>query len=57
MISYLQVIGEMAGGKAPGDIHTKVERSVILMAEVLGAEDFCRSPVFYNICLKLFMVQ
>jgi len=35
------VIGEMAGGKEPGEIHSKVERSVILMAEVLGAEDFC----------------
>merc|ERR1719334_395800 len=35
------VIGEMAGGKAPAEIHSKVERSVILMAEVLGAEDFC----------------
>merc|ERR1719357_2300888 len=35
------VIGEMSGGKAPGEIHTKVERSVILMAEVLGGEDFC----------------
>merc|ERR1719495_39464 len=35
------VIGEMAGGKSPAEIHSKVERSVILMAEVLGAEEFC----------------
>ena len=38
----LQVISEMAGGKNPAEIHSKVERSVILMAEVLGAEEFCR---------------
>ena len=48
VISYLQVIGEMAGGKDPAEINTKVERSVILMAEVLGAEDFCRSDIFFN---------
>merc|ERR1719206_342787 len=35
------VISEMAGGKNPAEIHSKVERSVILMAEVLGAEEFC----------------
>ena len=42
----LEVIGEMAGGKSPAEIHSKVERSVILMAEVLGAEEFCRCLLY-----------
>merc|ERR1719312_601473 len=46
------VISEMAGGKNPAEIHSKVERSVILMAEVLGAEEFC-STKEGNRCGKL----
>ena len=37
----LQAITEMVQGKAPHEITAKVERTTVLLAEVLGVGDFC----------------
>jgi len=35
------VISEMSGGKKPEEISSKVERNILLSAEILGAPEFC----------------